>query len=152
MKSHEVLRDAIKDTGVKVIASNMSLSSSLIYKWCEPSSGHENAGASNPLDRIAQILERTGDTRVVSWVCQQADGFFVKNPSHKTTTDKDVVSVTKKILKDFSELLDAVTDSMENDSIIDERETEKIRRKWEDLKEIGESFVVACERGGYSDG
>jgi hypothetical protein len=150
MESHEVLKDAVKDTGVKAIASDMNLSSSLIYKWCEPSSTDVDAGANNPLDRIAQMLQITGDTRMVSWICQQAGGFFVKNPPSEKKTDKEAFNVTKQILKEFSEVLDVVTDSIEDDSYIDAKETKKIRTEWEDLKEIGESFVVACEKGSYA--
>ena len=58
---------------------------------------------------------------------------------------------TQKILQEFSDLLDAVSSSVENDGDIDAKEAKRIRREWEDLKRITESFVVACERGVYAE-
>ncbi|MDB5299955.1 MAG: hypothetical protein JWO87_1618, partial [Phycisphaerales bacterium] len=48
-----------------------------------------------------------------------------------------------------SELLETVTDSVENDSLIDLQEADLIRQKWEDLKACVERFVVGCEKGHY---
>jgi hypothetical protein len=39
MKSHEVMRSTISELGAKSVASDMSLSPSLIYKWCEAKGG-----------------------------------------------------------------------------------------------------------------
>ena len=39
MKSHEILKQSMENVGVKAIASDMHLSSSLRYKWCQSSDG-----------------------------------------------------------------------------------------------------------------
>lgn len=149
MESHEVLRETVKSVGAKHVASEMGLSASLIYKWCEPSEGHNAAGADNPLDRIARLCAVTGSSEPVAWLCQQADGFFVENPDIKKQEQVPVLTATKKILQEFSELLEAVTDSVNNDSRVDPKEAKRIRMEWDALKRAGEQFVSACEKGIY---
>jgi len=149
MKSYEVMREAVTGVGAKAVASEMSLSSSLIYKWCEPT-GHAGApGADNPLDRICRICEVTGDTRPVRWLCEASGGFFVENPPSEPGSTMPLLSATREILREFTELLDALTASVENDGEIDETEAHAIRSEWEDLKRAAERFVVAGEKGLY---
>ncbi|MDA0990913.1 MAG: hypothetical protein O3A51_09195 [Verrucomicrobia bacterium] len=147
MQSHEVMREAVAAVGAKAVAAEMSVSSSLIYKWCEASKDEGAAGADNPLDRIAKIYDLTGNVEPIAWLCQQADGFFVKNPTRKGDSKSPVVLATRKLLKEFSELLQAVSRSIEDDGEVDEAEAARIRKEWEDLKRTGETFVVACEEG-----
>ena len=80
MKSHDVLKAVIETIGTKQVASDLRVSTSLIYKWCaEPptEAGDDASGARNPLDRLIQIFESTGDRRPIEWLCVRADGFFV---------------------------------------------------------------------------
>ncbi len=150
MESHEVLKKAVTEIGTKAIASDMSLSASLIYKWCEPKDSPDAGGADNPLDRLARVYELTGDTGPVEWLCQKAGGFYVPNQSEKSKEETlTILPVTQKILKEFSEMLSAVSKSLEDDGQIDEEEAGRIRKEWEELKSIAESFVVACEKGEY---
>jgi hypothetical protein len=149
MESYEVLRDTVKGTGVKAVASQMGLSTSLIYKWCEPSDGCNAAGADNPLDRVAKLCEVTNSREPVVWLCEKANGFLVENPDLDKMGQVPVLNATRKILQEFSELLEAVTDSVNEDSLVDAMEAKRIRAEWEGLKRAGEHFVVACERGVY---
>ena len=150
MESHEVLKQAVRDLGAKQVASRMNLSTSLIYKWCEANDSPESAGADNPLDRISKLLDITGDKALIAWLCQKADGYFVKNPNASVSTSTPL-SGTRKILKEFTELLDAVSTSLANDQVIDREEASGIRDEWETLKSVTESFVVACERGNFAE-
>ncbi len=59
MDSHQVLQKAIEKVGAKKVARDMRVSSSLVYKWCQPSTDDatiEPSGARNPLDRVAALL------------------------------------------------------------------------------------------------
>src|SRR6188768_3818386 len=80
MHAHEVMREVLKKTSAKQISSDMELSLSLIYKWAEPPEDDSGSGASSPLDRVGQLMRITGDIRIAQWVCEQADGFFIRNP------------------------------------------------------------------------
>ncbi len=149
MESYEVMKSAVAQVGAKAVAADMSLSASMIYKWCEPSEGPDAAGADNPLDRLERIREITGETGPIEWLCEKAGGFFVENAKAGAAPEASLFNMTHRIVKEFSEMLHAVSNSMEDDQRIDEKEAAKIRKEWEQLKRVGEAFVTACERGGY---
>jgi hypothetical protein len=154
MKSHEVIRQAVDEPGVKAVAAALKVSPALVYKWCEPAGeegDQELSGTKNPLDRVREIYQLTKDIRLIRWLCNEAGGFFVANPEivPKRSVEETVVGETRTMVRDFSELLDAVTESVEDDSIIDAGEADEIRQKWEDLKAAVERFVTSCERGVY---
>jgi hypothetical protein len=154
MKSFEVIRQAVDEPGVKAVAAALKVSPALVYKWCEPpadDSEPDQSGAKNPLDRVREMYALTKDIRLIRWLCNEADGFFVSNPvpEIRRSVDEAIFLETRGLVRDFSELLDAVTESHEDDSSIDPQEADLIRQKWEDLKACAERFVISCERGHY---
>lgn len=151
MNSHEVIKKSVSDLGVKSVASDLGLSTSLIYKWCQPTGSDDASGADNPLDRLARIYELTQDTGPITWLCQKADGYFVPNVPHQQIDAIPLLHMTRRIVREFSGLLDVLTESIENDGVIDLSEAEKIRIEWEELKSSAESFVAACEKGLYAE-
>lgn len=151
MESHEVLKKSVSDLGVKSVASDLGLSTSLIYKWCQPTDSEVASGAENPLDRLAKVYELTGDTGPIEWLCRKADGYFVPNVQREDIDAIPLLHMTRRIVREFSDLLDVLTESIENDGKIDLHESEKIRNEWEQLKSSAESFVSACEEGLYDD-
>jgi len=151
MNSHEVIKQSISDLGVKSVAADMGLSTSLIYKWCQPSDCPEASGADNPLDRLARLYQLTKDPGPIAWLCQQADGYFVANPPKDKCDAIPLLHMTRRIVREFSDLLDVLTESVENDGQIDLIEAQKIRIEWEELKSSAENFVVACEQGSYAE-
>ena len=150
MESHEVLRDTINVRGVKAVAADMNLSTSLIYKWCKKSDSPDDWGAQNPLDRILKIVQLTDNTEPIHWLCQSVDGFFVENPARGAAEDTPFLQATQKLLSEFSEMLQAVSESYGGDTSIDAQEAANIRREWEQLKTLAEQFVLTCEAGGYT--
>ena len=151
MNSYEVIKKSVGDLGVKSVASDLGLSTSLIYKWCQPSDSADASGADNPLDRLARIHELTKDTGPIEWLCQKADGYFVPNVPTQEIDAIPLLHMTRRIVREFSDLLDVLTESIENDGMIDLNEADSIRAEWETLKSSAESFVTACEKGLYAD-
>ena len=160
MKSYEVIRDAVDEPGVKSVAAALKVSPALVYKWCEPSADEgdpDPSGAKNPLDRVREMYTLTRDIRLVRWLCNQAGGFYVANPTVPAGRRLDgaahlpggIFTSTQTMVREFSELLDAVTGSAGDDAVIDAAEADVIRGKWEDLKACVETFVVDCEQGTY---
>jgi hypothetical protein len=147
MQSHEVMREVLKRTSAKQISADMGLSLSLIYKWAEPPEDDSGSGASSPLDRVGQLIRITGDTRVAQWVCEQADGFYIRNP-HNLPPTGNVIPVTNNIVQEFADMLATIA-SASADSAISKEEAKTIRRRWEELKSVTEGFVVAAESGSY---
>jgi len=68
----------------------------------------------------------------------------------RKSRDESIFAETRQMVGEFSDLLHAVTESVEDDSKIDLGEADNIRQKWEDLKACVEHFVVGCERGHYA--
>lgn len=148
--SFEVLKKSVSDLGVKSVASDLGLSSSLIYKWCQPTGSEEASGADNPLDRLARIYELTGDRGPIKWLCRKADGYFVENVPTEDVDKIPLLHMTRRIVREFSELLDVLTESIENDGKIDPEESCRIRKEWDELKSTAESFVSSCEKETYN--
>ena len=154
-KSHKILKGAIEKAGAKRVASLLNVSRSLVYKWCQYSGGDESytepSGASNPLDRLKMIYDETEDPEIINWVCQIADGHFVKNVGKdKKFVDANILKNIQRFIKEFSEALDAITESYNHEKKITLQEAKEIRKEWEDLKSIGEGFVEACEAGRFN--
>lgn len=152
MRSHEVLKKAADIVGVKSLAATLRLSPALVYKWCQEwdPNDPDASGARNPLDRLKDIVDTTGDVDVVNWLCGQADGFFTRNPRELTKDlGTELVITTQRLVKEFSQLLLTVTKSIEDDGEIEPDEAVRIRNAWELFKRTVESFTVACESGVY---
>ena len=149
--SHLVLKQAIAKKGVKIVASELKVSSSLIYKWCQEKDLDSGAGADNPLDRLNKLIAVTEDESPIHWLCQSSGGFYVPNPQEEQGSHSPVLGATQELVSEFSELLGAVSASFHNDGQIDESEAKQIRKEWEDLKSMAEQFVRSCERGVYAN-
>jgi hypothetical protein len=147
MQSHELLKEVLKKTSAKLIAAEMGLSLSLIYKWAEPPDEGAASGASNPLDRIEQLLRVTGDTRIAQWVCELAGGFFITNPKVKPDA-RQLIPSTNSIVQEFADMLGVIAVAA-SDNQITKNEAKDIRRRWEDLKSVTEGFVRHCEQGDF---
>ena len=145
MNSFEVMREVLKKTSAKQIAADMHLSLSLVYKWAEPS--EEGSGASSPLERVGQLLRITGDARLAQWVCERADGFFIRNP-HNLPSNQKLMPATNDIVQEFADMLATIAKASADNTISTE-EAKTIRRRWEDLKSVTEGFVRAAESGNF---
>jgi hypothetical protein len=149
MKSHELLREVLKTTSAKQVAADMGLSLSLIYKWAETPNEDLGTGAANPLDRVDQLIQSTQDPRVIHWICQRAGGFYVKNPKTHHSHPDYLIPATNQIVQEFADLL-AVIANAAGDNHIDVGEAKTIRKRWEDLKMVTETFVACCEQGNFA--
>lgn len=148
MQSHELLKELLKNTSAKQVASDMGLSLSLIYKWAEPPADEVGSGANNPLDRIEQLLKITGDARIAQWVCERAGGFFITNPKNRPH-DYNLIPSTNTIVQEFADMLGVIATAAA-DNQISKDEAKAIRRRWEDLKSVTEGFVRHCEEGNFT--
>ena len=155
MKSYEVIRQATEEPGVKAVAAALRVSAALVYKWCEPPESSDDpdaSGAKNPLDRVRELYEITKDIGLIRYLCNNAGGFYISNPSvppPDKTLDENIFAETRGMEREFSELLDTVTASLEQSPGIQPDEAVQIRQKWEDLKSCVERFVRGCEAGFY---
>jgi hypothetical protein len=145
MEPHEVMRAVLKSTGAKQIASGMDLSLSLVYKWGEPPVDGQASGS--PLDRVGQIVRISKDPRVAQWVCEQADGFFVRNEPVENS-GQPLIPLTTGIVQGFADMLSYIAKASA-DNVITSDEAKLIRRRWEDVKSVTEGFVRGAEGGHF---
>ncbi|HEY1099728.1 MAG TPA: phage regulatory CII family protein [Myxococcota bacterium] len=143
MQSHEAVKAAVDDKGPKEVASAMNVSLSLVYKWCEGKTG-------NPLDRVAELVDATGSTVPLSWLCTRAQGSFLPRPPPVPADDARLVDDTRRMLKEFSDVLSAMTAAF-LDGHVSDAEAKLIRREWEELLPIAEGLVRACEARAEAD-
>ncbi len=147
MESHEVLRQALRKTSPKAVASDLGVSLSLVYKWAEKPSD-DGSGSRNPLDRLLQIIQLSGDTGIVEWLCRQQGGHFVKDPDVKGHQIDHVLPATQRIIGQFSDLLNQISDAAVDHSVTPQ-EADEIRQCWDKLKSFAEAFVRSCEAGDF---
>jgi hypothetical protein len=148
MHSHELLREIFQSTSPKQIAADLNLSRSMIYKWSEAPHPDAVTASFNPLDRIDQLIQCTQDARIVHWICQRAGGFFIRNPKTHHAHPDFLIPATNQIVQEFADLL-AVVASAATDNHISASEAGTIRKRWEDLKSVTETFVHCCEEGNF---
>jgi len=155
MQSYELLHEVFKRASAKQVAADLGLSLSMIYKWAEPAERADTteapagSGAANPLDRIVALHQCTGDSRIIQWICQQAGGFFIRNPETNKRHPDFLIPATNEIVQEFADLL-AVVAAAAADNLISQKEAQSIRARWEDLKCVTEEFVACCEKGNFS--
>jgi hypothetical protein len=147
MESHEVMKEVLKKTSAKQIAADMGLSLSLIYKWAELPEDDSGSGTGSPLDRVGQLIRITQDARVAQWVCEQAKGFYIRNPNN-LPPNQPLIPLTNGIVQEFADMLATIAISSA-DSVITKEEARKIRARWEELKTVTEGFVQAAEAGTF---
>ena len=92
------------------------------------------------------IYELTGNLKPLEWLCERADGFFVSNGAIDLSESEYSLNHTQQIVKEFGDLLHAISDGLKEDRVVDQEEAARIRKEWEDLKRAGEAFVIAAER------
>ena len=110
MKSHRLLKRIFKDSSVQIIARDMNLSPSTVYKWAEAPDTGSASGIPNPLDRALSLYNATGDPRVIHWLCEQSGGFYVGNAMATSNgeTPQRLAPATSKVVKRIFAWLDNV--------------------------------------------
>jgi hypothetical protein len=149
MKSHEVLKAAFdnNNSSPKEVASELGVSLSLVYKWAQDQSD-TGSGSRNPLDRVVELYKLTGDPRILEYICEHSDGYFVRNPVSHCEKGFQVLPATNEIVAQFSSLLMRISAAAQDNSITND-EAEDIRNSWDKLKGYGEGFVRCCEEGDF---
>lgn len=148
MESYEIFKEAFKKSSPKEIASELGVSLSLVYKWAQEQS-ESGSGSRNPLDRLLEIVRLTGELRLIDWLCEKSDGYFVRNPPSSCEKGFQVLPATNEIVSQFSNLLSRIAQAaLDNSITLDE--AQEIREQWDRLKCFGEGFVRCCEEGDFT--
>lgn len=147
MQPHELIKDILKRTSAKQISSDLGVSLSLVYKWSETPAADAGSGSHNPLARVGQLIDSTGDIRLAQWVCQKAGGFFIHNAETDPNTHP-LAPATSKIVAEFADML-ALIAAASADQKVTPEEARSIRTRWEQLKSATEGYIRAAETGTF---
>tara|TARA_Y100000588_G_scaffold77478_1_gene80757 strand:- start:913 stop:1395 length:483 start_codon:yes stop_codon:yes gene_type:complete len=150
MRSHRLLKDVFKGKSVQHVAEQMNLSPSTVYKWAESPDSGSASGIPNPLDRVVALISAADDPRLIRWLCEQSNGFYVENTNSETNGSpaQRLAPATSIVVKKFADLLSTVAEAAA-DSKINPNEAQNIRQEWEKLKRAAEGYVKCCEEGNF---
>ena len=142
--SSEVLKKAIDKVGVKAVVNQLDVSQPYVYKWLQ---GKDGSGTRNPLDRIKAIVDITGDTSPIDWLCKCFGGTFVKDGSKEIEFElTNYLQYHIEINTKLSKFSETMLSAMIGDHRVDQEEYEDIQSKWYETKQVAESFVQACKK------
>ena len=144
----QVLRETLAPLGFKNAARQLGLSPKLLEGWCDPPAAYGSL-PDDPLSRLAALLHLTQDQKLLEWFCQRCNGFFVSPRHQPGSGPASALTALQKVVSEFAGLLARVTDSLARHGEISAAESVEIRRIWQNLKGVGESFVVATESGRF---
>ena len=88
------------------------------------------------------------DPQMIEWICEQAGGYFVRNPESREEKNYEVMPATNEIVSQFSALLSEISEAAQDNAIAN-NESKRIRKVWNALKSFTEGFVTCCEKGDF---
>ncbi len=148
MKSNELLEDVFKKHEAKDLTGSQKLALITLNKWVHPD-GEMSVGTLNALERVALLIDETGDERIPQWICDRANGVFVHHSLVSGDVLADLLPAEQQTVNGFKELLLAISKPMKNLNISPD-ESQNIRQRWEELKTAMDHFVVCCEKEDYA--
>jgi transposase-like protein len=153
-EAHHVMEDALRKAGEALaddrasahgrIAKLLGVSPSMLYKWREPAD--QGSGQPNPLQRTAQLIQATGDTRIVDWLAQKAGGHFTPTEGEAPAAALD--QAANGLVREFGLLIAELAEASADQRVTPD-ETQRLRESWNRIRQRTEAFVRRCEKGEY---
>jgi hypothetical protein len=140
MDSKEAMKLACKQVGVKNVAAAIGVSPTALYNQINDSAKKDL------LMKFVDFTAACEDDTPIIWASEALDGIFVKNPNIQVEAQNTLSTCVPTSLKEFSDVIKEISEAMQ-DGKVSKEEAVKIRKEWEELKVVLESFVLACEFG-----
>jgi hypothetical protein len=140
MDSKEAMRIACKRIGVKNVAEALGQSPTSLYNQIN------DQNKSDVLEKFVEFTSACEDDTPITWACEQLNGVFIKNPQIQVDQHQLIEDCVPRSLKEFSDVIKEISEALK-DGKVNKDEAVNIRKEWEELKVILESFVLACEFG-----
>ncbi|MFA7232390.1 MAG: phage regulatory CII family protein [Victivallaceae bacterium] len=140
MDSKQAMKQACKQAGLKNVAESLGISPTALYNQINDS------GKNDILQKFVDFTAACEDDTPIVWACEQLNGIFVKNPAIQVEAEKDNNNYIPSALKEFSDVIKVISEALKDNSI-SQMEAARIRKEWEELKIILETFVLRCEFG-----
>ena len=139
MDSKEALKAACKVVGVKVVAESLGMSPTAIYNQINDPDKHDL------LEKFVDFNNACENDICVKWVCEELNGTFIKNDDIKVEAG-NYNNCMSDALREFGGMISEIGKALE-DGVVTSDEAVAIRKEWEDVKRVMESFVLAGELG-----
>ena len=62
-------------------------------------------------------MQAANDPQMINWICEQAGGYFVRNPNDEEENNYDVMPATNEIVSQFSALLSEISEAAQDNAI-----------------------------------
>lgn len=108
MNAQALLQDIYQQVGIKQLAAQLGVSTSLLYKWLGQGDSHRM----NPVDRVAQLFRVTQDRRLVDMVCRLAGGHFVAEPPVQRRRASRRPELSCRVMRELAQLQAAVAERL----------------------------------------
>ncbi|NVN92481.1 MAG: hypothetical protein HXX11_18045 [Desulfuromonadales bacterium] len=123
MNTYDAIRRSISGKTV-LHAKELHVSTSLLYKWQEPSTDFTDSGAFNPLDRIEKIIKTSLELNTaredalapVQFLADRFNCLLIPLPEQSPTL-KNMHSQLAVLVKEFSHLMEGTARAMEDGRI-----------------------------------
>lgn len=155
MDTRKLMRDSLKGCDRAEVARFLKMSLGSLNNQVAGELPYRPKGTSNNLlDKAWDFVDfchgQTGNIVVLEKFAEELGYFVVPNPEINTT-DMKVLDGIAGMIRDFAAIIEEVANA-NRDGGITQKESDRIRSKWEILKRISEEFVITCEVGKYSGG
>ncbi len=140
MDSKEAMRRACENVGIKTVAEALGLSQTAIYNQIN------DENRKDILAKFVDFVNACGDDSPMVWACEQLNGMFIRNPEVTVDHFQDANQCVSDTLREFSDVIKEISIALQ-DNRVTRDEADRIRKEWEELKLLLESFVLACEFG-----
>ncbi len=140
MDSKEAMKQSCQKVGVKTIAEALGLSATAIYNQINDDSKNDI------LQRFVDFTTACEDDTPIRWASEELNGVFIKNPDLTVNKDDIMRNCVSNSLKEFSDVIKEIGEALQDKKVTSD-EAQKIRKEWEELKVLLETFVLACEFG-----
>ena len=144
MNSKEALKLACDERGVKEIAENLKISSTAIYNQIN------DPDKNDILNKFVDFVNACGNDIPIQWAAAELNGIFLKNPDIEAKKEEIRQRYVPEALQEFGNVIKEIGEAMADGKVTPE-EAESIRREWDKLKILLETFVLACEFGFLDD-
>ena len=143
MDSKTAMRQACERAGIKNVAAALNVSQTALYNQIN------DPNRSDLLQRFVDFVNACGDDMPLHWVCEECNGVFIKNPDIRVDPGTSANKSISDSLKKFGDVIREISTAIADQHITMD-EAERIRKEWEDLKMLMESFVLSCEFGYHN--
>lgn len=134
-----ILKRATADANIKDLAFDLGRTTKSV-------GDHINGSVKmSILDKIEVWLNYDNADVIIKHLCEKEGGFFVKDIIRLNGDDFTIIP---KLLKEFSEYLNTLSESL-LDGKVTKAELTELRKEWQDVNSIVQGLFIAFERGDY---